>query len=112
MAQSLKENPSEALGILLHRLNTKFTHYSIRTLQQHPDYPSLLSINHALDQLQIDNVALRATYEQLQHEFPKPLLVHTGENGGTYRVVENLDEQRCRLLINGESCGLNPKETS
>ena len=93
MAQSLKENPSEAVGILLHRLNTRFTDYSIRTLQQHPDYPSLLSINHTLNQLQIDNIALRATYEQLQNDFPKPLLVHTQQQGGTYRVVDKLDEE-------------------
>ena len=88
------DTPSEAVAILLHRLNTKFTNYSIRNLQQHPDYPSLLSINHTLNQLQIDNIALRATYEQLQHELPKPLLVHTQEDGGTYRVVDNLDEEQ------------------
>ena len=88
------DTPSEAVATLLHRLNTKFTNYSIRNLQQHPDYPSLLSINHTLNQLQIDNIALRATYEQLQHELPKPLLVHTQEDGGTYRVVDNLDEEQ------------------
>ena len=93
MAIPRKENPSEAVEMLLHRLNTKFTPYSIRNLQQHPDYPSLLSINHTLNQLQIDNIALRATYEQLQNEFPKPLLVHTQQQGGTYRVIDTLDEE-------------------
>ena len=92
MKKTLDENPSKALEILLHRLNTKFTSYSIRNLKKHPDYPSLLSINHTLDQLQIDNIATRTTYEQMQNEFPKPLLVHMQERGGSYRVVDKLDD--------------------
>ena len=98
MAPLLKETPSEAVSTLLNRLDAKFTSYSLKNLQQHPDYPSLLSINHTLDQLRIDNIAIKATYEQLQHEFPKPLLVHTNENGGTYRVVDNLDEQKVSFV--------------
>lgn len=110
MTQSLKENPSEAVGILLNRLNAKFTNYSLKNLRQHPDYPSLLSINHTLDQLQIDNIALRATYEQLQHEFPKPLLVHTDENGGAYRVIDNLDEQKVYFVDKRGKLRSQPKE--
>lgn len=97
-----EDNSQEALRILLCRLNTKFTNYSIRSLKQHPSYPSLLSINHTLAQLQIDNVALRATYDQLlQSTFPKPLLVHTTENGGTYQVVDHLDEEQI-LFVNSK----------
>ena len=110
MAPLLKETPSEAVSILLNRLDAKFTTYSLKNLRQHPDYPSLLSINHTLDQLRIDNVAIKATYEQLQNEFPKPLLVHTNENGGTYRVVDNLDEQKISFVDKQGKLRSQPKE--
>ena len=110
MAPLLKETPSEAVSILLNRLDAKFTTYSLKNLRQHPDYPSLLSINHTLDQLRIDNVAIKATYEQLQNEFPKPLLVHTNENGGTYRVVDNLDEQKVSFVDKQGKLRTQPKE--
>ena len=98
MASTTQYTPTVALRTLLHRLNTRFTDYSIQSLRQHPDYPSLLAINHTLDQLRIDNLAVRGTYEQLQHEFPKPLLVHTHENGGAYRVVDHLDETQVSFV--------------
>ncbi len=110
MAPLLKETPSEAVSTLLNRLDAKFTNYSLKNLQQHPDYPSLLAINHTLDQLRIDNVAIKATYEQLQHELPKPLLVHTNENGGTYRVVDNLDEQKISFVDKQGKLRTQPKE--
>ncbi|WKN29766.1 vitamin K epoxide reductase family protein [Porifericola rhodea] len=98
MDVSLKNNPSEAVEVLLKSLQAKFTDYSINSLKQHPDYPSLLSINHTLNQLQIDNLAIRATYEQLQNKFPKPLLVHTRDEGGTYRVIAQLDEEQVTFV--------------
>ena len=94
----IEDNPQEALRTLLRLLNAKFTDYSIRNLRQHPDYPSLLAINHTLNQLQIDNIAVRGTYEQLQNEFPKPLLVHTQYYGGTYLVIGALDEERVHFV--------------
>lgn len=98
MEATVKNNPSEALIVLLKRLKAKFTDYSIDGLKQHPDYPSLLAINHTLDQLQIDNLAIRATYEQLQNDFPKPLLVHTQDEGGTYKVIDQLNEEQVTFV--------------
>jgi uncharacterized membrane protein len=98
MEAIVKNNPSEALIVLLKRLKAKFTDYSIDGLKQHPDYPSLLAINHTLNQLQIDNLAIRATYEQLQNDFPKPLLVHTRDERGTYKVIDQLDEEQVTFV--------------
>ena len=109
MGNLAEDNPQQALRILLHRLNTKFTDYSIKSLKQHPDYPSLLSINHTLNQLQIDNIAVRGTYEQLQNEFPKPLLVHNHHDGGTYQVVDAIDEDQIHFVNYRGKLEVQPK---
>lgn len=55
-------------------------------LQQHPDYPSVLSITDALDDLGIDNMALDMEKENLK-ELPMPFLAHVHSNGGDYELI-------------------------
>jgi len=98
MQKTAKNNQAEALKILLNRLNAKFTSHSINSLKAHPEYPSLLSFNHVLNQLKIENAAVRVSYEQL-HELPKPLVIHKLDNGGMFSVVDSLDEEKI-LFVN------------
>jgi len=61
-------------------LKVKVTATTIsETLQNHPNYPSLLSIGDSLKHWQIDNVILKTTPEKLK-ELPTPFIAHTKQN--------------------------------
>ncbi len=94
MRKLIRENHVEALRILLTSLNIKFTSHTLNKLKIHPYFPNPISLNHVLNELQIENVTLRASYEQMQHELPKPLLAHIHDNGGMYLVVAEVDEEK------------------
>ena len=55
----------------------------------HPDYPSLLSITDALDDIGIENAALVVDKEKL-HEIPTPFIAHTGTRGGEFLLVHDM----------------------
>jgi uncharacterized membrane protein/thiol-disulfide isomerase/thioredoxin len=57
-------------------------------LQQHPDFPSVLSITDTLDDLGIENMALKIEKENLP-ELPIPFLAHVNTNGGDYELITN-----------------------
>ncbi|MEZ4900631.1 MAG: cysteine peptidase family C39 domain-containing protein [Spirosomataceae bacterium] len=57
-------------------------------LEQHPDYPSLLSLGDALDRFQIENAALRIDAEQLAL-LQVPYIAHLRTNGGMFVLVES-----------------------
>lgn len=60
--------------------------YLANHLQQHPDYPSVLSITDTLDELGIDNMALEIEKENLS-ELPIPFMAHVNTNGGDYELI-------------------------
>ena len=67
-------NPVLATIQLLKQLQVKVTNNTINTtLEQHPDYPSLLSINDALPQFNINALAIEADKTRIT-EFPLPPL--------------------------------------
>ncbi|WP_298362758.1 vitamin K epoxide reductase family protein [Runella sp.] len=57
------------------------------TLEQHPDYPSLLSLGDTLDRYHIENAALRIDAEQLAL-LQVPYIAHLRTSGGTFVLVE------------------------
>lgn len=110
MRKLLKDNEAEALRILLKRIKIKFSSQTLKELKAHPHYPGLISFNYVLDNLKIENVALRASYEQMQNEFPKPLLVHINDNGGMYLVVDDIDEERVHFVNEKGKLESQPKD--
>ncbi len=111
MRKLLSDNASECVRILLNELNVRFTEKTFSFLRAHPDYPNLLSISHTLDTLGINNVAVRAGYEELQTELPKPALVHLYDNGGIFLVVTDIDETGVRFINENNQDEIQPKES-
>ena len=55
-------------------------------LEQHPDYPSVLSITDTLDELGISNLALKVEKSNM-HQLSLPFLAQVSRNGGAYELV-------------------------
>jgi uncharacterized membrane protein len=69
------QNPENSLQKLISCLDIKISKTSIeKTLIEHPDYPSLLSISDALASFHIENITVRSTIEKLKG-LPAPLLL-------------------------------------
>ena len=80
-------NPVLATIQLLKQLQVKVTNNTINTtLEQHPDYPSLLSINDALPQFNINALAIEADKTRIT-EFPLPFIAYTNVKGGSFVTV-------------------------
>ncbi len=84
-------NPVIATIQLLKSMQVKVTNRTINTtLEQHPDYPSLLSIHDALPQFNIDALAIDAD-KALITEFPLPFIAYTTTKGGSFVTVYAVD---------------------
>ncbi|WP_345245719.1 cysteine peptidase family C39 domain-containing protein [Nibrella saemangeumensis] len=92
------DNAIDTLYELLQNLNSKVTRGTVReTMQQHPDFPSLLSMSEVLSSWNIDNAALQLnTVEQLR-EIPMPFVTHLKNKGGWYVLVNQINEKNIRL---------------
>ena len=74
----------------LHHLGIPVSsHFVKEKLLSHSDYPSLLSITDALDELGIENAAFVVDKERL-NEVPVPFLAHTTAEGGEFILVTDL----------------------
>ncbi len=58
------------------------------TLEEHPDYPSLLSLSDAFDTFKIENAAIQIDAEQLE-TLPPPYIAHLKNDGGSFVLVQN-----------------------
>lgn len=73
-------NIAAATRQLFRQLNVRVTDATLReTLEEHPDYPSLLSISDSLRTWKVESVGLKVSFEQLIN-LPRPLLVHLKTN--------------------------------
>jgi hypothetical protein len=80
-------NPVLATIQLLKSMQVKVTNRTINTtLEQHPDYPSLLSIHDALPQFNIEALAIDADKSRIA-EFPLPFIAYTTTKGGSFVTV-------------------------
>lgn len=80
-------NPVLATIHLLKQLQVKVTNNTVNaTLEQHPDYPSLLSINDALPKFNIITFAIDADKKRIT-EFPLPFIAYTDIKGGSFATV-------------------------
>ena len=81
--------------ILLYYLKKADISFSKTRLKQlfysHPENESLYAIADVLQEMDIENVALRLDFESLQAN-GFPAMVHTIENGGTFMVIDEIQE--------------------
>lgn len=76
----------------LELLNVKVTKTSVKNLlQNHPDYPSLLSISDALKKWNLENGSIQIEKEDLL-EMSTPFISYLKGGGGRFIVVKNISE--------------------
>ncbi len=61
------------------------------TLEEHPDYPSLLSLSDVFDGFKIENAAIQIDAEQLE-TLPTPYIAHLKNDGGEFVLVQKTTE--------------------
>ncbi|MDB5229687.1 MAG: hypothetical protein JWN76_492 [Chitinophagaceae bacterium] len=87
-------NPVQVTIQTLKHLRVKITATTVnRTLEQHPDYPSLLSINDTLKQFKIETTPLKVDKDYLQ-DLPLPFIAHTTDNNEHFVTVHNITEDK------------------
>lgn len=80
------------IGRWLHNRSVDISSHLLKEkLQTHPDYPSLLAITDALDELGIENMSLVVDKEKLD-ELPLPFLTHSPLSGG-FTEINNIEHQ-------------------
>lgn len=78
---------------LIRRLQVPVTFSSIkRELEEHPDFPSLLTISDVLRGWRVENVAYEVSIDELK-DVPVPFLAHVSDSGGKFIIVNSIDEQ-------------------
>lgn len=99
------ENPVQATAALLKELKVKVNASAVNeALQNHPDYPSMLSISDGLKTWKIENMAVKVEKEKLD-ELPFPFIAHTKENGGSFIPVKRFadDKVECGIYSRGDA---------
>jgi uncharacterized membrane protein/thiol-disulfide isomerase/thioredoxin len=87
LSASLESNIVNAARSLVRSMNVKASTAGLKEkLQEHPDYPSLLSISDVLTNWSISNISIRADREMLE-SLPTPFMVHMRDTENFYFVV-------------------------
>jgi uncharacterized membrane protein len=81
-----KSNLVSVLVELRNRLKLSITTQKILEIKRHPEYPSLSSISGFLSEVNIDNLAIRGTKDQLV-EIPYPAIAHFKNNNGQFVLL-------------------------
>lgn len=83
---------------LLKQLHVPVASSSIKKeLEEHPDFPSLLTISDVLRGWKVQNVAYEVNMEELK-EVPVPFLAHVSDSGGKFIIINSVDEQHVSLI--------------
>ncbi len=94
-------NPDTATQNLLHQLKVKVCKSTIHeTLQNHPDYPSILSMSDALKKWKVDNIVIMADKENL-NKLPTPYIAHLRSNGGSFSCIYHVSDSHVSYKIGG-----------
>lgn len=81
------------MACLLEELNVSFTRMALQEkLEEHPDYPSMLSISDILKEYGVDNISIKCRPEKLT-SLPLPFLTHIkveGRSTFSYAIVRSI----------------------
>ncbi|MCL2098113.1 MAG: cysteine peptidase family C39 domain-containing protein [Bacteroidales bacterium] len=88
------EQSSAILFELFKKLQINVTRRTIDdALQQHPDYPSILSLSDSLKKWGVNNAVLRVEPEKLA-ELPCPCIAHIKTGGGSFIIIEAVEQNQ------------------
>lgn len=93
---SPQDNAVSATYLYLKSIGAKVTEETVEeTLKNHPNYPSLLAVSDALNEWDVENLAIRITTEQIL-EIPTPFLVHLQSDNGIFAVVKSIENNKIK----------------
>ncbi len=76
----IQDNARTILKVILRYLKVGDFSCFWRLMQEHPDFPSFLTLQYILERMGKDSFALRTNYEDLLYNLPKPLIVRVETN--------------------------------
>ncbi len=85
----LTNNATTALDKLLSLLAINYTSETINYLQQHPNFPSINAFQDLLHEMNINNLVVRLSVDDLQ-DIPLPALAHFNREGGSFVVLKGI----------------------
>jgi protein-disulfide isomerase len=90
--KSSKTNVNATVGLLLKVLNVKISSNTLNnTLEDHPDYPNLLSISESLTEWHVPNQAYQINKEDYDpNDLEFPFIAHLHLNGGRYILIHTI----------------------
>jgi uncharacterized membrane protein len=88
-----ESNSVSATRLLIEELGIKVSASSIKKhIDNHPDYPSILSISDSLRHWKIDNFVIKADKQKL-HDLPVPFIAHLKNKGGLFSTVTEVNNK-------------------
>ena len=105
------ENTVAVLITLLQKLQVKVTNSTVNeTLQQHPSYPSILSISDSLKKWSVDNIVSKLDAEQLS-QLSFPCIVHLNAGGGSFVILTAVNDNNISYVDGNNQQHTQPMET-
>lgn len=102
------ENPVFSTIRLLECLKIKFTRkYISESLQNHPNYPSLLSISDTLIKLKIESISLKTSADKLS-SIPVPFVTLLNENGEKFITVTAVTDNSVTYFLDSKKAISKP----
>lgn len=105
----IANNINTVLKIFLKKIKCPLYIKVVNEIREHPSFPSFLSIQHALRNIDIDSVALKTNIDQLRDELPKPVLVHIVTNTDLFLLIDSVDEENVYIIneqLNNETLSI------
>ncbi len=90
---SKKENSTSTLAKFLAWLNVNHTVNYLTRLRNHPNYPSIGALQDALHEMNINNLVVRLSVDELQ-DIPFPALAHFNREGGSFVVLKGIHNRQ------------------
>ncbi len=89
----LTDNAITALDKLLSWLTINYTNKTVKYLKQHPNYPSINAFQDVLHEMNINNLVVRLSVDDLQ-DIPFPALAHFNREGGSFVVLRGIHNEQ------------------
>jgi uncharacterized membrane protein len=91
----------EATWKLIKSLKLRVSYTAVKEkLEQHPDYPSLLSIADCLDGFNVNTLGLKLAYEKLSTLHTPFISLHENKQGEYYNIVYSIKDEQIKIWNN------------
>lgn len=90
---TLHENAISSLTKFLSWFNVNYTNATLKHLKLHPNYPSINALQDILHEMNINNLVVRLSVDELKN-IPMPALAHFNREGGSFVVLKGAHNEQ------------------